>query len=112
MRGSPSYPNALEFLHGPGLSVGEDIGVDVKHFFLHVAGQKNLTLFPSVPGCFFTHLLIGFSATYESHVLKESPLKRNSCEFSHSPRSSFSARRITMEAASAALSTAAPRAPK
>jgi hypothetical protein len=74
LRGSPLYPNELEFSHGPGSSIGVDVGVDVKHFILHVAGQKYLTLFSSsVQGCFFAHLLIGFSATYESHVLEELP---------------------------------------
>ena len=60
-----------------GLNVGEEVGVAVGesvclHLFLHVAGQKNLSLI-LVPGCSFLHLLTGFSATYASHVLLVSP---------------------------------------
>ena len=34
-----------------------------------------------MPGCFFLHLLIGLKATYESHVLDESPSNLKSRSF-------------------------------
>ena len=83
----PPYLNESEFSHGLRKTVGDDVGESVfLHFLLHVDGQKNLTFFP-VPGCSFTHLLMGFFATYVSHVLEGLPSKRNNCEFSHLPRS-------------------------
>jgi archaellum component FlaD/FlaE len=60
-----------------GTPLGITVGLVVLHFFLHVAGQKNLTFFP-VPGCFLLHLLTGFNATYESHVLEGLPSNRKS----------------------------------
>ena len=52
---------------------------------MHVAGQKNLN-FLSVPGWTFSHLLFGFSATYESHVRVASPSNWNESKFVHAPR--------------------------
>jgi hypothetical protein len=54
------------------------------HFFLHVAGQKNLTFFPA-SSCSFLHLFTGFSSTYELHDLDELPLNRNESKSSHGP---------------------------
>ena len=87
LEGLPSNPNESEFSHGPRKTVCDDVGGSIfLHFLLHVDGQKNRTFFP-VPGCSFTHLLIGFSATYASHVLEGLPSKRNNSEFLHLPRS-------------------------
>jgi hypothetical protein len=64
--------NVFKFSHSPrGLS----------HFFLHIPGQKNLTFLPPESGCCFLHLLTGLKATYESHVLDESPLNLNKGSF-------------------------------
>jgi hypothetical protein len=50
-------------------TVGDDVGVlVVLQPLLHIVGQKNFNFLP-VPDCFFLHLLLGFFATYESHVL-------------------------------------------
>lgn len=81
----PLYLNEAEFSHVP-------------HFVLHVDGQKNLS-FLLVPGCSFLHLLLGFSATYESHVIKELPSYPNEAKFSHGLRSlSISVRRDLLPA--------------
>jgi hypothetical protein len=83
----PSNPNETEFSHGPRSTVGEDVGERVfLQSLLHVDGQKNLSRFP-VPGCSFLHLLVGFNATYASHVLEELPSNPNETEFSQALRS-------------------------
>jgi hypothetical protein len=84
----PPNLNVSELSHLPrsvGESVGVLVGLGVRHFLLHVAGQKKLTFF-FVPVCFFLHLLAGFIATYASHVRFGFPPNLNVSELSHLSR--------------------------